>query len=247
MSLPLYNDELKPRWDQHPEGSSVDLALYPLDPVLEDHFHFLDISEATRGKILEEEVAKDVFIIGYPFLHTDLEGQFGPETAYYLPIWKRGSIATEPSSRLANRILLIDSLSRPGMSGAPVVIAQEEAVLQTTGPKTKALFRAREAGTIGDLDFISKLDMSTMSSAHEMRFSLLGVYSGVIGNSRLEQVALGKCWHRDVLMETIAKHVPGKMPYHCPIDEPEYLRYLKQFPRGKLRLLDTDGNVVAEV
>ena len=67
MSLPLYDDELKPRWDQHPEGSSVDLALYPLDPVLEDHFHVLDVSDAIRGKKLEETVAKDVFIIGYPF------------------------------------------------------------------------------------------------------------------------------------------------------------------------------------
>ncbi|WP_157835391.1 serine protease [Xanthomonas sp. SHU 166] len=247
MSLPLYDDKLKPRWDQHPEGPSVDLALYPLDPILEDHFHVLDVSDAIRGKKLEETVAKDVFIIGYPFHHTDLQNQFGPETPYYLPIWKRGSIATEPGSRLSNRILLIDSLSRPGMSGAPVVIAQEEGVLRTTDPETKALLRAQEAGTIGGLDFIRKLDMSRMSSAHEMRFSLLGVYSGVIGNSRLEQVALGKCWHRDVLMETIFRHAPGEMPYHGPIDEPAYFRYLEKFTRGKLRILDPDGNVVTEV
>lgn len=247
ISLPLYDDGLKPRWYEHPEGSSVDLALYPLDPILEEHFHVLDVSEATEKKKLEEAVAKDVFIIGYPFLHTDLQSQFGSETPYYLPIWKRGSIATEPDSRLGNRILLIDSLSRPGMSGAPVVIAQEEAVMQTTDPETAALFKAQEAGTLGALDLIMKLDTRAMTSAHKMRFSLLGVYSGVIGNSNLEQVALGKCWHRDVLVETILKRVPGEMPYHGPIDEPAYLHFLDNFPRGKLRLIDVDGNVVTEV
>lgn len=54
----------------------------------------------------------EVFILGYPFKI---------ELPAY-PVWKRGSIASEPSLvGYVNDYMLVDTASRPGMSGAPVI------------------------------------------------------------------------------------------------------------------------------
>jgi hypothetical protein len=55
----------------------------------------------------------DVFILGYPF-ELKLPG---------FPVWKRGSIASEPDLvRLTDGYYLVDTASRRGMSGAPVIL-----------------------------------------------------------------------------------------------------------------------------
>jgi hypothetical protein len=55
----------------------------------------------------------DVFVLGYPF---------GPGKTG-LPIWKRGSIASEPDLvPLVESYLFVDTASRPGMSGSPVIV-----------------------------------------------------------------------------------------------------------------------------
>src|SRR6516225_7224252 len=54
----------------------------------------------------------DVYILGYPF-------GIGPVG---LPVWKRGSMASEPDVLLPVQLhLLVDTASRPGMSGSPVI------------------------------------------------------------------------------------------------------------------------------
>lgn len=61
---------------------------------------------------LRIEIGMDVFILGYPF-------KIEPP-AY--PVWKRGSIASEPQlAPLTTSYMLVDTASRPGMSGAPVI------------------------------------------------------------------------------------------------------------------------------
>src|SRR6478672_13030503 len=62
---------------------------------------------------LEIRIGMDVFILGYPF------GAKPPG----LPVWKRGSIASEPDLvRQTTGFYLIDTASRPGMSGSPVIL-----------------------------------------------------------------------------------------------------------------------------
>ena len=54
----------------------------------------------------------DVFVLEYPF-GADPPG---------FPVWKRGSIASEPHlTRPGPGYMLVDTASRPGMSGAPVI------------------------------------------------------------------------------------------------------------------------------
>lgn len=61
---------------------------------------------------LAVEIGMDVFILGYPF------GNDPPA----FPVWKRGSIASEPDlTRIGRGFMLVDTASRPGMSGSPVI------------------------------------------------------------------------------------------------------------------------------
>src|ERR1700745_1003615 len=74
------------------------VALYPLNLLV--------------NASLRIEVGMEVFILGYPF-------EIKPP-AY--PVWKRGSIASEPQlARLTTDYMLGETSSRPGMSGAPVI------------------------------------------------------------------------------------------------------------------------------
>jgi hypothetical protein len=61
---------------------------------------------------LAVRIGMDVFILGYPF------GYSPPG----FPVWKRGSIASEPDLvHFGAGYYLVDTASRPGMSGAPVI------------------------------------------------------------------------------------------------------------------------------
>ncbi len=61
---------------------------------------------------LAVRIGMDVYILGYPF------GNQPPG----FPVWKRGSIASEPDlTKIGAGYMLVDTASRPGMSGAPVI------------------------------------------------------------------------------------------------------------------------------
>lgn len=244
LHLPLYGHSMTPLWHEHSSGSEVDLVLYPLPLSLEEHFHFIDIQSVEDELPIQATVGKDVFILGYPFKRDEMQAVFGENTPHYMPVWKRGSIATEPSFLLANRVLLIDSLSRAGMSGAPVVVAEEHKVWETTNQKDSESFEQLKRGEGSALDAIMKLDMKAMSEVTRKRFRFLGVYSGTIGSTRLAEIALGKCWHIDVLRDLLVENQDGKMPFHSPPPNEYYDAYLTEIAGGELIIKSTDGTVV---
>lgn len=111
------NHEGKPIWFEHPQfGSRVDVAALMIPPTFSQNkyvntlnsFDFLDINP---------EIGMDVFILGYPRgIATDV-------AEIKLPIWKRGSIASEPEVNIDNLPkLLVDTATREGMSGSPAII-----------------------------------------------------------------------------------------------------------------------------
>lgn len=246
LTVPLYDNEMKPLWLEHVQGPAVDIVVYPLPLLLEKYFSVIDIQKIAGNPDIGEVVGKDVFILGYPFSKGELRDSFGEGSAYFLPVWKRGSIATEPDVRLGGHVLLIDSLSRPGMSGAPVLIAQDEKMLKAGSAKNADVFKKMREGSLDGLDAIRGLDVDSMRNTTEKRFKFVGVYSGVIGNTRLEQVALGKCWHVDSLNEILAKEKAGEMPYHVPMSNQHYTAILDECA-GKLVWRDADGNLVEQV
>lgn len=123
------------------------------------------------------EVGDDVFVLGYPF---NLNG------SREMPIWKRGSIATEPYFDLDNLPkVLIDTATRQGMSGSPVIFQR-----------------------IGLIDnYIDENTISDISIGTIRGF--LGIYSGRIGSKDELQAQLGIVWKKKVIDEIVLGKVLG--------------------------------------
>jgi Trypsin-like peptidase domain len=99
-----------PLWFVHPRyGSKVDIVALPLQDFPDVEMYAIN---TLAEKDLAVQIGFDVFILGFPF-------GIGPGG---FPIWKRGSIASEPELVPTTQLhVFVDTASRPGMSGSPVV------------------------------------------------------------------------------------------------------------------------------
>jgi hypothetical protein len=151
-------------WLEHPlHGQRVDVAAIPLG----EQFSFADVLNAQsvpETADLRIDVGQELFILGYP-----LE----PKLTDSLPVWKRGTIASEPNydvSQLPQ--LLIDSATRPGMSGSFVF--------------------ARSL-----MGYVSESGRQALNAGHFYR--RIGVYSGRLGADEIDKVQLGVVWRIEVV------------------------------------------------
>jgi len=134
-------------------GNEPVMNMYPINALL--------------SKPLRIKIGMDVFILGYPF------GSAPPA----FPVWKRGSIASEPDIvRMSTGYYLVDTASRPGMSGAPVILQN------WTNDYLEGAVRA----------FNDK-----------PATNFIGVYSGRL-HSATEEAQIGMVWHASFVEEIIA-------------------------------------------
>ena len=169
LEVPLYYGQGRANWLEHPShGPQVDVAALPIS--VGNRHRLLPLNQVDFGSF-RVEIAQDVFIVGFPKGITG-SGRF--------PIWKRGSIASEPSIDIDGvPKLLIDSATREGMSGSPV-IAQYTGFYQD------------------DPDKVSPDDWFGSDRL------LLGIYSGrILAENELE-AQLGIVWKAKVIDEIIA-------------------------------------------
>ena len=115
--LRLFSDSQlsQPLWYEHPaHGRTVDVVALPIPTEISSKFALFAINAIEFDSTFPEAVADDAFIIGYPF----------NEMQYLqLPIWKRASIASEPTVDLDGLPkMLVDTATRSGLSGSPVLI-----------------------------------------------------------------------------------------------------------------------------
>lgn len=181
-NLVLYNDldMQHPVWYEHPfHGNKVDVVAIPLSSELEDRFKFYPISSVKFDSQFKLKVSDDAFVIGYPF---------SDSLCLELPIWKRASIASEPDVDIGQLPkILIDTATRSGLSGSPVVM-QRTGLHGASGGKMTG---AEIIGTIRDF---------------------IGVYSGRIGADELK-AQLGIVWRAAVIDEIIDAGVLGSTPH----------------------------------
>jgi hypothetical protein len=165
----LVGEDGRPRYLEHSFfRGGVDIAALPI--TLHEHVVTHYLNEMEFDEALHFYAGQEVFIIGYPF---------GLITNSPLPIWKRGSIASEPHALIGGyRKTFVDTATRPGMSGS-FVIAQHNGLLNPGGEITGA---------------------SIIGTTRK----LLGIYSGRVGPSELE-AQLGIVWHRDEIDEIVQK------------------------------------------
>lgn len=113
VSLPLYNKECKPIWITSKNTPQADMVVIPILPTsLYDGCVFNSITEKDAEESLRVRPTSSVTLIGYPY------GFYDKKNA--LPIYKTGSVASEPNIDFeGNPLFLIDISAFPGMSGSP--------------------------------------------------------------------------------------------------------------------------------
>ncbi|MDR0291883.1 MAG: serine protease [Elusimicrobium sp.] len=123
FDIPILNQHEEPlyKFKQFHDNGFYDVAILPLKNIdflspQPDSFSFgknrpVPANRSLGGLAYSYNLrpTDDVFILGYPF------GQLKPHS--YLPIWKRGSVAT---SLKYSPYFLVDTATRSGMSGSPV-------------------------------------------------------------------------------------------------------------------------------
>ena len=206
LELPIIRDGL-PTWWQHRgfrngEGKAqqVDIGVISLNDWMPGYdeaksriaafdatvLYYEDEAGNSRAEYAYAKVGAEVFILGFP-MGLALQG--------VLPIWKRGSIASEPLVGIEGNlpIFFVDAATRHGMSGSPVVYFGRELTSPTGSPA----------------------DVPTSFPSPW----LLGVYAGRRGSSIEEQeMAFGRVWHRRMLDEIFFARVAGGSPANLTPD-----------------------------
>lgn len=165
---PLYDASGGANWIEHPFlQQEADIACFRVD-IPEPHRPLI-LNEAANHS-MQIYTGTDVFVVGFPIGY----GTFD------LPIWKRASVATPPNIDVDNKpIMLVDTASRPGMSGSPVL--------------------AYARGTYYDGNSVIVLNGYAAS--------IVGMHSGRILHANDLDSQLGIVWKEKALLETIKKGI----------------------------------------
>jgi hypothetical protein len=159
----------RPCWYTHPTRKrGCDVVAVPLLMTADDLIiNMYPINTQNQKADLAVRIGMEVFILGYPF--------GSPPPGF--PVWKRGSIASEPDlTRIGAGYMLVDTASRPGMSGSPVIRHSWGSHITDTG-------------------------ILPMSSAHVTK--LIGIYSGRLHTSDQTDAQLGMVWPVEDIEEVI--------------------------------------------
>ncbi|MBO1081743.1 S1 family peptidase [Roseomonas haemaphysalidis] len=174
--------DLDEPWIMHPAGQDIDIAAVEIP----NDWDFIKYSIRSVVGAFDPMLAvgDEVFIIGFPL-------SMGPSGS--LPLWKRGSVASEPAvPAFGQPCYLVDSASRPGMSGSPIlgriISAKDYPNLPGNGPVTK----------------------DTLIS-YTPTWSFLGIYSGRIGVKDLFEAQIGKVWRPETIQEMLGN--PRKLDF----------------------------------
>ena len=184
VKINLYNDNeyTQPKWFVHPEhGYLVDVIAIPIyqKSKLPSHIKVFPLNTLKFDEEFEPMISDDVFVIGFPF---NVTGNFE------FPIWKRGTIATELMIDIDGLPkLLIDTATRSGMSGSPVIFQRYGMHVHPSGEMGK--------NVLG------------------MIRGFIGIYSGRIGAEDNFKSQLGIVWKKQVIEEILAGRKTGSIDF----------------------------------
>jgi Trypsin-like peptidase domain len=155
----LVNEKNEALWIEHPSGKAVDVVFLPLTNLSDVDLYPVDLGLRKIPIMLTP--ASTLSIVGFPFGHSQTAG---------LPIWKTGTIASDPDIDYdKSPQILVDCTGRPGMSGSPVY--------------------ARRNGM-----YQSENGMMMMVGGNTDRF--IGIYAGSIDQAS----EIGRVWKASAIM-----------------------------------------------
>jgi len=166
-------------WMMHDSGQAVDIAAIKLlnDPKI----YIAAVNECIDVFDPVLQVGNELSILGFPR---------GLKPIGNFPIWKRASIATEPKWMAdQERCFWIDSATREGMSGSPVI--------------ARALSVEDYSNQIGNGPLTDK---TVIVSQPGIAFA--GVYSGRVGVKDALEAQIGKVWHAQLVQEIFMNSRP---------------------------------------
>jgi hypothetical protein len=176
IEISVRDEDDNPLWLVHPTHNRrpVDIVAIPLNAEeLKNRVTLLPVNELAPAK-LAVMVGMEVFILGYPF------GSVPPA----FPVWKRGSIASEPDLvKLTTGYYSIDTASRPGMSGSPVIL------------------RSWSNHILESSNWVATTDKPVDR--------IIGIYSGRKDNAPAE-AQIGMVWHVDYIDDIIDHEIADK-------------------------------------
>jgi len=125
LTVRLYDDNSRAIWYQHSQGNGLDVAVINTGLGV-DRFEINGVNDLAMQNDMAVQIGNNVFILGYPL---------GFRHFINTPIWKRGSIASEPNLETpeSRTRVVIDATTRQGMSGAPVIMREKTHYLSEDG------------------------------------------------------------------------------------------------------------------
>ncbi|RYY26157.1 MAG: serine protease [Sphingomonadales bacterium] len=161
IDVPVTDEDDEPLWSEHPvHGHAVDIAAIPIDSFPDASEVWVTPINVPPQVMLKQRIGMPLFILGFPF------GRNG----FGMPVWKQGSFASEPFlSPQFDRHLIVDTASRPGMSGSP------------------AIQRAH-----GEVELEDGSHGRTTNGDGAWRF--IGIYSGRFHTNDQQDAQLGRVW-----------------------------------------------------
>ncbi|WP_340317918.1 S1 family peptidase [Rhizorhabdus argentea] len=158
-----------PRWTEHPiYRQSVDVVALPIEPPPDGEGSYFPMNGIPEIELVQR-IGMRVFILGFPFGRQGLG----------MPVWKQATFASEPFlSPEIQRYLIVDTASRPGMSGSPVIQREYGEVRTDEGVIGHAV------GGLGACRFV-------------------GVYSGRFHTNDPNDAQLGRVWPRQLVWDIV--------------------------------------------
>lgn len=181
-TIALYEGEGNPTWFEHPKyGRNVDVVAVKVSILNTDALIDLPINRYNGFTDFDPSAGDDCYGVGFPSMFLTNSKHF--------PIWKRASIASEPQIDIKELpMLLIDTATRSGMSGSPVVYVR------------RGIIHARGKKEIAGDSIIGE------------GMAFLGVYSGRVDADTFG-AQIGFVWKARVIDEILQAQQRGNNPH----------------------------------
>jgi len=165
FTVRLFDEKGNPNWIEHPKGKLIDVVAIPFEFMVPENQKIHTLDEQKFEARWFPSIGDDSFVVGFP------EGFSGGGNT---PIWKRGSVATEPTLNFNSLpMFLLDTIGNAGLSGSPV-IGRASGAFGLPGKKTP--------------EYLGTWD------------NFAGIYSGRISSDGIGS-QMGRVWKSSVLNE----------------------------------------------
>jgi len=185
IRLPLFTRSEKPIWVTNSSYSEADLAIIPLPGQCSKGCKVFCISEEWATPKMKIRPATNVTLVGYPYGFYD--------TSNSLPVWKSGTLASEPEIDFEGKpLVLVDVSAFPGMSGSPVFAISHGMYELSEGNSVSPGIVRQFIGIYASMQMIGK-----------NKYLEEIIHDAKVGIRDYESLEIGHVWKAGIITETV--------------------------------------------